>query len=99
MDDLDDGNSVERQKQCLGLCRFVDGVTGCELKWGDVDKGCYAHTELVVHGKDMEKGKGSLCLIFSKCLGTFRRFKLKKHFAIVKLEATIMYHLNHIFMF
>ena len=45
------------------------------------------------HGKDMEKGKGSLCLIFSKCLGTFRRFKLKKHFAKRQLRNSRKMHL------
>ena len=73
LDDLDNGNGIERQKQCLNLCRWVDGVTGCELRWGKDDKGCYAHTKHVVHAKDecKEAESGCLCAIFSKCKGRF----------------------------
>ena len=73
LDDLDNGNGIERQKQCLNLCRWIDGVTGCELRWGRNDKGCYAHTKHVVHAKDdcKEAGSGCLCAVFSKCSGKF----------------------------
>ena len=46
-------------------------MTGCELKWGNDDKGCYAHTKHVVHAKDIcqKEGTGCLCAVFSKCDG------------------------------
>ena len=73
LDDVEKGNGIERQKQCLNLCRWVDGVTGCELRWGRDDKGCYAHTKHVVHAKDecKEAGSGCLCAVLSKCSGKF----------------------------
>ena len=37
LDDLNNGNGLERQKQCLDLCRKVDGETRCEFKWGGDD--------------------------------------------------------------
>ena len=77
LDDIDLGNGVERGMQCLDLCRRVDGVTGCELKWGNDDKGCYAHTKHVVHAKDKckKEGTGCLCAVFSKCDGNIILFQ------------------------
>ena len=79
LDDLDNEDESERQKQCLDQCRRVDGVTGCELRWGTPDKGCYAHTKHVVHAKDecKEGGSGCLCTVFSKCKGKFDLRNLK----------------------
>ena len=62
--DSNDGDTSERQEECLKSCRSITGVTGCELIWGQGHRGCYAHT------KDVGKGSGirrHYCWVFSKC--------------------------------
>ena len=61
-----DGDTLERQEQCLKLCRSVPGVTGCEVIWDQGNRGCYAHTQ------DVARGNGEArhaCWVFSKCKG------------------------------
>ena len=48
--DSKDGDTIERQEECLKLCASVSGVTGCELIFGQKWKGCFAHTQEVVSG-------------------------------------------------
>ena len=59
-----DGNTPERQEQCLDHCRSVDGVTGCEVIWDQGNRGCYAHTQEVARGNNVDR---HFCWIFSKC--------------------------------
>ena len=64
LDSSDDGDTLERQEECLKSCKSVAGVTGCELIWGQINSGCYAHTH------DIAKGNGAVnhyCWVFSKC--------------------------------
>ena len=59
-----DGNTAERQKQCLDICRAHPGATGCEVIWNQINRGCYIHTQQVARGN----GVGNhMCWIFSKC--------------------------------
>ena len=60
--DSKDGDTTERQNECLKLCQSVSGATGCELIFGQKHKGCFAHTQEVVSGKG---GGWHYCWIFS----------------------------------
>ena len=62
--DGSDGDTVERQEQCLTSCRSVTGATGCELIWGQIQNGCYAHTHDIVEGNGVRM---HYCWVFSKC--------------------------------
>ena len=59
-----DGNTLNRQEQCLSLCRSVAGVTGCEVIWDQSNRGCYAHTQEVASGNGAAR---HFCWPFSKC--------------------------------
>jgi len=59
-----DGNTPERQEDCLKRCRATPGVTGCEVIWDQGNRGCYAHTKEVASGNGVGR---HLCWIFSKC--------------------------------
>ena len=59
-----DGNTLERQKKCLDLCRSVAGVTGCEVIWNQDNRGCYVHTQPIARGNGVDR---HFCWVFSKC--------------------------------
>ena len=63
LDMLNDG-SPERQNQCINLCRTVPGVTGCELVWGQINSGCYAHTREIASGNGVDR---HICWVMFKC--------------------------------
>ena len=63
LNDLD-GNTWNRQEQCLKLCRTVAGVRGCEVIWDQDNRGCYAHTQEVASGNGVDR---HFCWDFSKC--------------------------------
>ena len=58
------GNTPEIQLECLRLCHSLPGVTGCELIFDQVNRGCYAHTKEVGFGNSYAN---HFCWIFSKC--------------------------------
>ena len=63
LDSLNEESS-EREDKCLQACLSIQGVTGCELVWGQMNSGCYAHT------KEVGLGNGAarhICWIMSKC--------------------------------
>ena len=60
------GDTLDGQKECLKLCRSVQGVTGCEVIWDQGNRGCYAHTREVARGNGEARHK---CWVFSKCKG------------------------------
>ena len=63
LDDTD-GDTLDRQEQCLTSCKSVTDVTGCELIWGQIQNGCFAHTQEIAEGN----GVGNhYCWVFSKC--------------------------------
>ena len=59
-----DGNTHEVQEQCLGLCKNINGATGCETIWNQNNRGCYAHTQAVARGNYVDN---HVCWVFSKC--------------------------------
>ena len=59
-----DGNTVDRRKACLDMCRVYPGATGCEVIWRQYNRGCYVHTQQVARGNKAAK---HACWIFSKC--------------------------------
>ena len=59
-----DGDTKNRQEQCLKACRSVAGVTGCEVIWSQNNRGCYAHTQEVAYGNGENR---HYCWPFSKC--------------------------------
>ena len=74
-----DGNTGERQKTCLELCRNYRGATGCEVIWGQYNRGCYVHTQQVARGNNATQHS---CWILSKCqsnqkISTYFCFDLK----------------------
>ena len=40
-----DGNTGERQQECLELCKSTSGATACEVIWDQSNRGCYVHTD------------------------------------------------------
>ena len=48
--DNKDGDTIKRRQECLKQCASVSGVTGCELIFGQMHKGCFAHTQEVSSG-------------------------------------------------
>ena len=70
LDNKDEENTLERQIECLNLCKSTDGATGCEVVWGPGKKGCYVHKKSVTQVKasctNGEKD-GCSCWIFDKC--------------------------------
>ena len=56
--------STEREETCLKSCQSVQGVTGCELVWGQMNSGCYVHTREVGSGNGAPR---HICWIMSKC--------------------------------
>ena len=66
-----DGNTWNRQEQCLKLCRSVAGVTGCEVIWDQDSRGCYAHTQEVASGNGVDRHH---CWVFSKCEEGYRKY-------------------------
>ena len=60
------GDTLERQEQCLKLCRSVPGVTGCEVIWDQGNRGCYAHTQEVARGNGEARHS---CWVLSQCEG------------------------------
>ena len=58
-----DINTPEAEKECLNLCKLVEGAVGCVGIWGKDTRGCYASM------KGVEKGNGEenhSCWIFPK---------------------------------
>ncbi|KAH8058508.1 hypothetical protein JL721_9533 [Aureococcus anophagefferens] len=44
-------HETEAQKRaCMMLCAQTEGFTGCEVIWGQYNKGCYVHTQEVAKG-------------------------------------------------
>jgi len=60
LNDLD-GNTVRRQEDCLKLCLARPGVTGCEVIWNQGNRGCYAHTQPVSRGNNVDRHKCWIC--------------------------------------
>jgi len=56
-----DGNTVERQEDCLRLCLARPGVTGCEVIWNQGNRGCYAHTQAVSRGNNVDRHMCWIC--------------------------------------
>ena len=70
LDNDDHGNTLVRQKQCLDLCKSIDGAVGCELVWGPGQKGCFAYKQPVAQVKRSclnGETEGCSCWIFSNC--------------------------------
>ena len=42
-----DGDTEQRQKECLQACLQKVGATGCEVIWHQGNRGCYIHTQEV----------------------------------------------------
>ena len=61
LNDLD-GNTPERQEECLDLCKAVSGATGCEVIWNRNNRGCYVHTEEIARGNGADNHE---CWVFS----------------------------------
>ena len=61
------GGTWEGQRECLRLCRSVQGATGCEVVWNVANRGCYAHTSYLIHHGNGEANH--VCWVFSKCDG------------------------------
>ena len=59
-----DGKAIERQEQCLELCKKEFGATGCEVIWGQGNRGCYVHKAEIARGNG---GDRHYCWVFSKC--------------------------------
>ena len=62
LNDLD-GNTPESKKECLNLCKDINGATGCEAIWNQDNRGCYAHTYEVARGNGVDN---HVCWVFSK---------------------------------
>ena len=63
LNDLD-GNTSERQDECLELCHSEIGATGCEVIWNQGNRGCYVHTREIARGNGVDR---HACWVFSKC--------------------------------
>ena len=61
-----DGNTAQRQYECLQLCLDYPNATGCEVIWDQGNRGCYVHTQQVTRGNNAER---HYCWVFSKCRG------------------------------
>ena len=59
-----DGNTLKAQEDCLQLCHAVAGVTGCEVIWGQRNRGCYAHTQEIARGNGVRR---HFCWVFANC--------------------------------
>jgi len=59
-----DGNQASAQANCFKKCQEYGGATGCEVIWGQGNRGCYIHTKAVAKGNGRDK---HYCWIFSKC--------------------------------
>jgi len=51
----DYGPDAESINECLELCKATAGNTGCEVIWGQGNRGCYVHTQEVARGNLMAK--------------------------------------------
>ena len=76
-----DGNTIKAQEECMKLCKTVDDATGCEVIWDQVNRGCYAHTQDISHGNNVDR---HFCWVFSKAAkngkgGKGRIFKYYSH--------------------
>ena len=60
-----DGDTRERQEECLKLCQAYDGATGCEVIWDRSSRGCYVHTQDVARGNGLDNYQ---CWVFSSCI-------------------------------
>ena len=60
LNDLD-GNTVKRQEDCFKLCLTKPGVTGCEVIWHQGNRGCYAHTQPVSRGNNVDRHMCWIC--------------------------------------
>ena len=63
---IESGGTLKGQRECLKLCRSVQGATGCEVIWNVGSRGCYAHTQEVARGNGADN---HVCWVFSKCDG------------------------------
>ena len=59
-----DGNTPERQEECLERCHSESKATGCEVIWNQSNRGCYVHTNKIARGNGMSHHE---CWVFSKC--------------------------------
>ena len=59
-----DGNTPERQQECLEYCHSESGATGCEVIWNQGNRGCYVHTQEIARGNGVNNHE---CWVFSKC--------------------------------
>ena len=55
LDGDDYGPDHESIKTCLAKCKQVAGHTGCEVIWGQGNRGCYVHTQEVARGNDVPR--------------------------------------------
>jgi hypothetical protein len=61
-------HETEAQKRaCMMLCAQTEGFTGCEVIWGQYNKGCYVHTQEVAKGNGVDKHK---CWTKNACAGS-----------------------------
>ena len=74
-----DGNTLQRQEECLKLCLAHPGATGCEVIWNQGNRGCYVHTKPVARGNGVNK---HYCWILSKCR-EIQSIKLKSSLCLV----------------
>ena len=59
-----DGKAIERQEQCVELCKRENEATGCEVIWGQGNRGCYVHKAEIARGNG---GDRHYCWVFSRC--------------------------------
>ena len=68
--------TTDDMNQCLRACRALKEdaskskhynlhVTGCEMIWGQWNRGCYAHTNDVAKGTNVDR---HMCWVLSKCI-------------------------------
>uniref|UniRef100_A0A7M5WJ62 DUF5648 domain-containing protein n=2 Tax=Clytia hemisphaerica TaxID=252671 RepID=A0A7M5WJ62_9CNID len=76
-----EGNTQQRQQECLKKCLAHPGATGCEVIWHQSNRGCYIHTQSVARGNNAARHS---CWVFSKCkqapLYRFWNRRLGDHF-------------------
>ena len=56
-----DGKAIERQEQCVELCKRENEATGCEVIWGQGNRGCYVHKAEIARGNG---GDRHYCCVF-----------------------------------
>ena len=62
-----DHETEAEKRACMMLCAQTEGFTGCEVIWGQFNKGCYVHTQEVAKGNGVDKHK---CWTKNACAGS-----------------------------